>query len=262
MNGEDDRGPARPGKHPSVEEPDIVLPVRPRKKAKPPPNIITAGGVDMARGHASGIQIREGGSAEPTVDQPRVVIGVETDLRKLPTHKRIVIRRDPAVEGAARHGHATPVSTGAARPPKVEGESPGQTQHAPREVAGPPSPPPETRRLPVGMRLAFAAVLLLLLVGVAHRSRAPSPPPEEIAEERSPPPPPLLAAPAFVEAPRPSVPPPSAVQVEVAAPAPAPAPPPLRAGVVVAPRPIKAPAPPSPARTTFTPPFQLPSEKN
>src|SRR5580658_6170114 len=88
MSGDDDRANAKPSKNPFFDEIDAPPPARARR-AKPAPGIISGAGLDMARGHASGIQIRDTGPAQK-VDEPRVVLAVETDVRKVPTDKRLL----------------------------------------------------------------------------------------------------------------------------------------------------------------------------
>jgi hypothetical protein len=254
MSGEDDRGQPKRGKSPFFDESDVAPPARPRRRAKPPPNIITAGGVDMARGHASGIQIREGVSPEPSTDQPRVVIAVETDLRKVPTHRRLLAARDPSGDGSRAAvlpdtpppANRTPVSTAAAATPGSARPETSKLPAAQRDGA----PPAEARKLPVWMRLA-------------RRAGGPVSAPQQTSEPPVPsadilPPPPRLPPPAptaVVEAPRPAPPSSSVAPIEAVAPAPHPA------SALVIPRPVRTPSLPSP-RATFTPPFQLPSEKN
>jgi hypothetical protein len=106
------------------------------------------------------------------------------------------------------------------------------------------------------MRVAFAAVAVLLLAGVAFRFRSAAST--------------VAPAPAFTPAGLPRAELPLALSA-----APPPAPPPTTtasappaasiASVARSPRPAQAaprPAHPSPPRPAFTPPFQLPGEKN
>jgi hypothetical protein len=247
MSGEDNRDPAGP-ENSYLDEAEIPPPVVRPRRAKPPPNIITAGGVDMARGHASGILIREGKGPEPSSGLPRVVIAVETDLRKLPTHRRL-----PAVaEAPEKTAHPTPVATGAAR---AEGAA-----EAPVGQGAAPAPPPEAKRLPIGLRLSFAALLILLLVGVVRRANTPAPPPAVTAETVRPlpslppavsllPEPPLPAA-SLSAQPEPH---PERATPDDAAP-----PPPIATS---SPRPARQRATAAPTHTGFTPPFDFPAEK-
>jgi hypothetical protein len=250
MNGEDDRDPAGPENH-YLDDGDIPPPaVRPRR-AKPPPNIITAGGVDMARGHASGIPIRERKGPEPPRDLPRVVIAVETDLRKIPTHRRLTA----VAEGREKSAHATPVSTAAARPLG--------TDEAPGGPGGAPAQPPEAKRVPIGLRLSFAALLILLLVGVMRRANtsSPAPAPAATVEVARPllPPPPVVSAPP--DAPLPTAAPSALPPPRPERPAPDDSPPPARVATsaprTARPRPVS-----SAPHAGFTPPFELPVEKN
>jgi len=276
-NGEDDRGEAKADANPFLDgaEPrvrdvvaDVVTDVVPdvvrKRRPKPPPNIISAGGVDMARAHASGIKLRDNTAPEPTLDQPRVVLAVETDPRKVPTHKRLLEGREPAGDGsrsALLPGgaiNATPPSGGNVASSKG---SPSGAAPAPAEAAGTSIEPP--RRLPAGMRAALVLVLLLVVGGIAQRIRPRGESPVDARGPASRPPVPISVAPplpTFAPAPRPQAvsPPESAAAAATPAPA-APAP-------TSAPRPAVQPARPPPAsappRATFTPPFQLPGEKN
>jgi hypothetical protein len=247
MSGEDDRDPAGP-ENPYLDDADIPPPALRPRRAKPPPNIITAGGVDMARGHASGIPIREGKGPEAASDLPRVVIAVETDLRKIPTHRRL----QAAAEAREKSAHPTPVATGAAR---AEG-----AVEAPGDQGAAPAPPPETKRLPIGLRLSFAALLLLLLVGVVRRANAPSPSPAVTAEVILPLPPSPPAVSALPGAPLPAAS--ASAQAE-----PRPEwvvpddPPPPAPAATSAPRPRVSRAPAATTHPCFTPPFELPAEK-
>src|SRR4051812_43577798 len=98
--GDDDRGSAKPAaKNPFFDDADgpPSPPIRSRK-AKPAPAMMTAGGVDMARAHASGIKVREAMPEQP-VEQAKVVVAVETDPRKVPTHKRLLEGREARDDG-------------------------------------------------------------------------------------------------------------------------------------------------------------------
>jgi hypothetical protein len=245
MSGDDDHGPARPDKGPAAGAGDTPSP-RPRK-AKPPPGIITAGGVDMARAHASGIELRDGPVPEPTVDQPRVMLAVEADLRKVPTHPRLAGARGRA-EAGARSAAVAAGSTQVPPSSKVEGAA---------GVAG------SDHTLPSWLRLAFALVLLVLLVGLVQRLRAPVADgavgreravpiePVPVVAER-----PVAARPSLgVELPARALP--SAVrEPTVAAAAPS-----STASAEAARRVARPPPPPAP-KSAFTPPFQLPGEEN
>ena len=273
MSGDDDRANAKPSKNPFFDEIDAPPPARARRP-KPPPHVITAGGVDMARGHASGIQVKDTGPAH-TVDEPRVVLAVETDLRKVPTDKKLLEGRDPNADGSRSAmlpgtPGGTPMPSAAAggwmpAAAAVPAGAPRPTEEA--TVVGPlPARRPADRKLPVWMRVAMVAVGLLLLAGVlkrtgvilgdepaapavtaAPRPPAPPPPPAPPVETAAAPEPAAPAPPPPPAAPEP--PPPPAPPAEPAAPAP-----PAHTA-----KPVQAPGPPKP---TFKPPFELPSEKN
>jgi len=53
----------------------------------------------MARGHASNIVVREAPVPEIPPDEPKVVIALETDPRKVPTHRRLLEGREAALSG-------------------------------------------------------------------------------------------------------------------------------------------------------------------
>lgn len=148
MSGQHDQG----GTTPPNPFPEQEGPPRARsRRQKPPPGIITAGGVDMARAHASGIQVRDAAQPEHPMDEPRVVL---SDPRKLP--KRLLDepeqRPDPAEE------------------PGLWSAPSGRRKPA----------------LPVWMRAAAVLVLLLLVGGLARRvrmlSRAPAPAAELVVD--------------------------------------------------------------------------------
>jgi hypothetical protein len=283
MSGEDDRAKTKPSKNPFFDESDA--PPLPRaRRMKPPPGIITAGGVDMARAHASGIQIREPGP-EQKVDEPRVVLAVETDLRKVPTDKRLLEGRDANADGSraamlpGTPGHgATPMPSAAAGGWSQAAAGPSAPgAELPAAAAAPVSAPlpvaqPADRKIPVWMRVAMLLVGLLLVAGVLKRTgvilsdepaapavttfpAAPPPPPTP-----PPPSPPPSVETAVPVATAPAAPPP---QTAVAPPeAPKAPPPPVEPAATAAPshsaKPVQAPGPPKP---TFKPPFELPSEK-
>jgi hypothetical protein len=276
MSGEDDRANAKASKNPFFDELDAPPPARVRR-AKPPPSVITAGGVDMARAHASGIQVKDTGSAQK-VDEPRVVLAVETDPRKVPTDKKLLEGRDASADGS--RAAMLPGTPGATPMPAAVGgtwgsRSPGLPSEEATVVTAPAPAPapvaaraPDDRKLPLWMRVAMVVVGLLLVAGVMKRAglfqgdepaapavtlRTPPPP----APPPSPAPPPAVTAPAVETA---TAAPP---QTAVAPPEPPkPAPPPAEPAPAAAPprtaKPVQAPGPPKP---TFKPPFELPSEK-
>jgi hypothetical protein len=262
MSGEDDRGQAPAKKTPLFDEADVILPRA--RRVKPPPGIISAGGVDMARAHASGIKLRDAAAPEPVTDQRRVVVAVETDPRKVPTHKRLLEGRDPTEDGtrsAMLPGgtlHATAPATPASGSAIARGARPNAAQAEP--AVAPPAPIKE-QKLPLAMRVALVTILLLVLVGVAERYREPVADGSLAAKTRAatvvnaePPLPVQPAMPSpFVEAPRVAVLPVSSSPASSAASSA----PPASNGEALR-RPAKTPPP----RATFTPPFQLPGEKN
>src|SRR4029079_10983314 len=80
---------------------------------------ITAGGVDMARAHASGIRVRDAATPEHPVDEPKVVVSAETDERKVPTHKKLLEGRDAGEERSAMLPEAGPAAHGKLKPSAV-----------------------------------------------------------------------------------------------------------------------------------------------
>ena len=266
MSGEKDRSGRRPSRNPLFDESDA--PPRRARKAKPPPGIITAGGVDMARAHASGIKVRDGVAAENTLDEPRVVVAVETDLRKVPTHRRLLDGRDAAEEGA--RSPVLPAGSPQASSPWAAPASPGE---APLDRSALPSasaPQPELDaetlkrrrpRFPLWMRVAAVLVLILLTAGLVRRVRLATgdPPPPVVAVERTalptlPAEPAPTPPPATARAPRSPVPPVAPLAPEPRSTAGEPE---AKAGAGA--RAARTPPPPRPA---FTPPFQMPGEKN
>jgi hypothetical protein len=268
--GDDDRGRALPGRSPLLDDLAGPAALRPRKM-KPPPGIITAGGVDMARAHASGIEIRSAPLSEEPTHLPRVVLSIETDPRKVPTHRRLLEAREGARDAILPGG-------GRADPEAVAGDGGAQPEG---------SPPRSRDALPFWLR-AVLLVLSLALVASAILRLQPRAQPPAVASRHSPQPAePSLQAPSPVTEPPVAAPPPSlAVQSgtprapETVPSAAVPAQPGPRAAVSAVPddtddddepppppRPVKRPLPAPPpappkATATFSPPFQLPSEKN
>lgn len=213
----------------------------------------------MARAHASGIKLRDNTAPEPTLNQPRVVVSVETDPRKVPTHKRLLEGREPAADGsraAMLPGgaiHTTPPSGGKAPP----------STRAPAAPASPPAAAPTAApaiepagKLAAWARVGLVLVFLLLVVGIAQRFR-PSAAYERASAARSaasislPPsaaPAPVASAPPLPVFPPREPPAASSVGPVATSAAPAPRPPQMK--------------PAAASRATFTPPFQLPGEKN
>lgn len=228
MSGEDDR---EAKKRARGEDAGGSRPPPRARRGKPPPGIMTAGGMDMARAHASGITVRADQGPAPVVDEPRVVLSVERDVRKVPTGPRLRGGRSPEDERAALLPVAPDAPTIATR------------------TGAPPAP---ARPRPAWAPLALFAAMLLVGVAVGRRAaQAPEPqtaPPPVAVEPRVVPPAP--------EPPAPEPPPPASW------PEPSPEPP---APIAAAPEPPAAAPPraprPSPAKPAFTPPFELPSRK-
>src|SRR3954464_3513415 len=101
MSGENDRGAPKPGGNPFFEEGAAPAPRARPRRAKPPPGIITAGGVDMARGFAADIRVRDAPAPERPHDEPKVVVAINADVRKVPTHRSLIEGREPGEERAA-----------------------------------------------------------------------------------------------------------------------------------------------------------------
>lgn len=223
MSGEQDRRGARPADNPFFVDDDAPRPVPRAKRGKPPPAVITAGGVDMARAHAAGIRIREPGVV-PRVDEPRVVLRVETDPRRIRTPRRLLEGRDAGDGTRAALLPLTPSPVAAA---------PGAPTTQVRAAAA------QVVRMPTWARVIGAAVIVAIVAGLARRAHiwltSPPPPPPSPAATPAPPPPP---APKGTE-PVAAEPPPEA--------APQASPPPRR------PKPAPRPA--------FTPLFELPGAK-
>jgi hypothetical protein len=234
---------------------------------KPPPGIITAGGVDMARGHAANIQPRAQ-SAALTPAVPRVVLSVETDPRRVPTAPRLIPGGKTERERPAATAGAAASPWGAA---PIEVLDKRDLPSANLPVAVPPVAPVKRKS---GGWLRYAVMLMLLLVaaGVVRRVRgmggadatdapqrtiavAPPLPPEATADPTAT----ANARPRNLPAPAPSGADPTAPSADPSADpsteASAEAPP---EASVVAPRPRLAPPPPKP---TFKPLFELPQEK-
>lgn len=246
MSGERDESGSDPAKQPILG--DSAPRALPRaRRAKPPPGIITAGGVDMARAHAAGIRVREGTGPDVPRDEPRVVLAVESDPRKVPTSRRLLEARAADADGAraallpATPDEATEVST--ARRSLSEKATPA------------PAAPPPRRRLLAPIALALG-LLSLASLGVLRRARDPIAPvrvaPRVVALLRAAP---TLVEPASAPPFAPSAPAltPKVVDppAEIITPPPRPRPAP--------PRPAPAPRAPSPPE--LEPPFQLPGEK-
>jgi hypothetical protein len=282
MSGDDNRS-SKPGTAPGPFFDEADAPRRARaRRTKPPPGIITAGGVDMARAHASGIKIRAGAVPDHPIDEPRVVIAVETDARRTTTHKRILDTREPEEDGARSAllpgtpglagGHPqTPGDPGPGAAGRIAERAPDErTPRAAPEpgIALPPPPPakPRAHPLPVWMRVAMALAALLLVAGLVRRVRTMSSGPESLAPPPSAPPPAALPLPTGAVAP-PTVPArapePAASPAETVKPAPAPPRPAPVGAPDASTRPQRSPpAAPATSKPAFVPPFQLPGEKD
>lgn len=173
MGHDDDRGQSgrTAGGPPGGEGPrraanNLFLddPPRPRQKRhKPAAGIISAGGVDMARAHASGIRPpRE--IEPPAVETRKVVVAVETDARKVPTHRKLLEGRDPGTRPALLPGDG-----GAGQPGS---RSSPQGAARPRSPESDPAPPLPLQRHGA-VRVAAVLVLLLLVAGVVRRVGRP-----------------------------------------------------------------------------------------
>jgi hypothetical protein len=156
MGSDQDRAPKGPVANAFFDDAGVRSGARPPPRArrpKPPPGIITAGGVDMARAHASGIVVREQRAPDVAKDEPRVVIAVETDARKVPTHPRLIEPRASAGATAAdAPGEATIVR---------------HAESAPRDRA-------QRSRGAAWARAFTALVLLSAVVLLAREARPPS----------------------------------------------------------------------------------------
>jgi hypothetical protein len=259
MAGDDDRG-APKGRNPFFDEGDAPPPRR--KKVKPPPGIITAGGVDMARAHASGIKVREAAVPEHPSAQPKVVVAVETDPRKVPTHKRLLPGRAAGEERSALlpEPGLTGASPASAPPTPRTGQDPKAPPRAAASEEAPVAPVAKDPPLPRWMRVAFVAVGVLLLVGLArqarfHFDRAPA---EHPSASAVPIPIPPRAPTAVESAAIPADPEPPRAPLPTAKPDAAP---PKTASPAEPAHPKPKPAASASAKPGFVPPFQLPGEK-
>ena len=198
----------------------------------------------MARAHASGILVREGSAPDITRDEPRVVIAVETDARKVPTHPRLVEGRDSST----------------ARAPLLP-EAQGEETAARRAESAPAAP--ARQRTPAWARAALVLALLVVVVGIGHQARSLAEPVRiaprlvamlDAAPRPLPPSPPPQPAPAIAIAIEDL---PAAAPVAATRPR-APAAPRARR---TPPAPRDAPAPAGAKAPDFLPPFELPAEK-
>jgi hypothetical protein len=283
MSGEDDRDRSKPEDKPRAEDADVPKRTRlhavpslglggemPRRKrtspepwptlrprrVKPPPGIISAGGVDMARAHASGITPRVSTMPEPPVNEPRVVLTVETNPQRALTQPRLQLSKAGTSDASSAHDGPLPgsASDAAAPPPPADMRPfidddlivPGDSIH------------PEGKRLPIVVRLVCLAMSLALFVGVVARARMHGrvPPAAPAAPQAI-----RLLEPLQVPA-NPASPPSLSPAPTLAEPVPtAPAPTAPGAPLVKVRRAKPAPASSS-SKPAFAPPFLLPGEKN
>jgi hypothetical protein len=164
------------------------------RKQKPPPGFISAGGVDMARGHAGNIQPKALGAATPP--PPKVVLSVETDTRRVPTAPRLIAggkgdseRPPPAVLAAAVAAGAVAGSTATPGASPWGTPAPAETAMSPwgaaavevvdkrdlpsanLPVAPPPVVVPVKQKNSGWLRYAVVLMLVLLAAGVVRRVR-------------------------------------------------------------------------------------------
>lgn len=147
------------------------------RKQKASPGIIMAGGLDMARGHAENIQPKTLGAAH-TPEVPRVVLSVETDLRRAPTMPRLIPAGKP--NGAL---FPAPAEAAATAPTSGDGKaSPWGAIPVPVAVdkrdlpsanlpVTAPVAAPEKKKGGGWLRYAVVLMLLLLAAGIVRRVR-------------------------------------------------------------------------------------------
>jgi hypothetical protein len=236
-----------------------------RRRGKPPPGIISAGGVDMARAHASNIRPAADTEARP-METAKVVVAVETNPRRVQTMRNLEAARTEA-GGAAGTNGASPWAQGAAEavdkaalPSSTlpRGEAEGD-----RITVIPPARKRE-KAAAFWLRVATVVVALLLIAGVTRRmglwtQRTPAPPPTpHVGGPLIPPPLPDDSA---AGEPAPSASsgahagtahPDEPIELDLEPTA-------EPTAKVIRVRPSRPPPPPT---ATFTPLFQLPGEKN
>jgi len=274
MSGEDERmrrpvegASPRPaaGAAPAMEEAPAAAPAAaPRgRRGKPPPGIISAGGVDMARAHASNIRPMTSEAEQKPVDEAKVVLVAEkTDPRRMRTMRRIDIKPGDLVRppGMGDNGESPWAKGGG----EVLDKAALPSANVPREAVA--EKKQEKAAGSFWVRVATVAVVLLLIAGVSKRiyqstKHADGPPatantggpliPEPLPDD--------TAAAADTAEPG------ATTQPGVAAgrPGPAAIDPELEFTTEPTARSIrvKAPPVPPPPKPTFTPLFQLPEEK-
>jgi hypothetical protein len=274
MSGDRDRGSGKPAGNAFASDRDGERPLPRARRPKPPPGIITAGGVDMARAHASGIRVPGSTSPATPRDEPRVVLAVQTDPRRVPTPRRLLEGRAKSADGTrAALLPATPGEETILSRPRASADR--QAQPA---AAAPGAEPPLQEKMAMWMRASLVAALTLLALGFARRVGHWLAPPEPlpVVVESAPPPLPPPAPPL------PEPPPKSTAAATAAHVEPAPVEPLPARTVVAAARPARpapavttaapaaesasphtAKAPPSATpKAAFAPPFELPGEKS
>jgi hypothetical protein len=161
------------------EQAPAAAPAARVRKAKPPPGIIMAGGVDMARGHAANIQPKALGSAQ-TPAVPRVVVSVETDPRRVPTAPRLIPAGRAPANATTNDGKASPWGAIA-----VEVVDKRDLPSANLPVTAPAPAAPEEKKGGGWLRYAVVLVLLLLAAGIVRRVRMAAGPDTSDAPQRT-----------------------------------------------------------------------------
>ena len=284
------------GGNPFLESAPPAAAARPAavRRGKPPPGIISAGGVDMARAHASNIRPAADTEQKP-VDTAKVVLAVETDPRRIRTIPRMDGIRPNA--GVPPTGVAAPaavaagaVAAGAKASPwaNAKGPTPEAVDKRalpsanipsaePPPVAAPPVTAPkkekEKDKAAFYLIIAAAVVLVLLVAGVFKQFRRYTARNGETAPTHTggtliPPPLPPEPGPAepsasvTAAAVAPHVPRPAASPGEEQTPVELDLEPSAEASSKPAAPIVRVrPPPPPPPKTTFTPLFELPGEK-
>ena len=261
MSSADNQGAGRQVTNPFLDQAEVSAPAAPRK-ARPSPRIISAGGVEMARAHAVGICARASSYVQP-INTARVVLNVESDTRRVPTERRLPPGRATSRARTAKRP-STSLPTGA----RALAAVPRRTHAASRVqyILQNLSVRSRVGRLLIGVACLGLAILCLIPLRGRSRGKAPTVVVTRRASVAVVEPGPATAAvpPADEEpSPPPPLPPANAASgstTEVAAPklrlekrgAAA------RRGDSLAPTSSAA----SATRSTYVPPFELPSEKS
>lgn len=284
------------GGNPFLESAPPAAAARPAavRRGKPPPGIISAGGVDMARAHASNIRPAADTEQKP-VDTAKVVLAVETDPRRIRTIPRmegirltagvpptgVAAPAAAAAGAAAAGGKASPWANAKGPTPEAVDKRALPSANIPSAEPPPVAAPPVTTapkkkekdKAAFYLTIAAAVVLVLLVAGVFKQFRRytawngdPAPthtggtlippplPPEPASAEPSA----SAAAPVAPRVPRPAASPgeeQTPLEIDLEPSAEASGKP---AAPIVR---VKPPAPPPPPKATFTPLFELPGEK-